>query len=870
MEQLLLLWIKEKQLAGDSVSEAIICEKAGAVFQDLKRDVTEKEGESLQGGEGFKASCSWFDNFKKRSSIHSVICHGEASSEDIQAAENFIKIFEKLISEEGYLPQQVFNCDETGLFWKKMPRRMFIMAEEKSLPSHKAMKDRLTLALCANAIGDFKIKPLLVYHSENKRAFKAYKVMKEKLQVLWHANSKAWVTSQFFIEWMNIVFGPSMKKYLIDNGLPLKCVLLLDNAPAQPPGLEDDPLDEFKFIKIVYLPPNTTSTLQPMDQQVISNFKKLFTKHLLKRCFKVTENTNLTLRTLNSAWRKLWPDVVLKREEFEGFEPIEEEIVSIGRSMGLEVDEAYVADLIEEYAEELTTEELKELQKISHSGEKTLVLLPFIEILQRSLSVKQHITAWCENCRRFTNMTQTKFLKSFPDILVLNCGESKPEVEFLKSQIKLLYETADGSTMKTLPDFPILRKKQCRYGSLCKRVDCRYYHEPKSAKNAQDSNQPNQSWMPSNFQLKLKGGEVVVEECSDSGENKESSDLIEENVETVSYELFAVVSVITDLQENGRDNIVSCIKVGPIGHMRHKGSAAYQWYLFNDFSIVPITAQEALYLNYEWKIPCVLYYARRDVNNRHNLQVMNPVGQQVFTEDVSLAAGSGQSHITFTPLTMEEESLPAGQLVAMDAEFVTLNQEEAEIRSDGTRSTIRPSQMSVARISCVRGDGALEGVPFIDDYISTQEQVVDYLTKFSGIQPGDLDASISSKHLTTLKATYQKLRFLIDTGVTFVGHGLKNDFRVINLVVPPAQVLDTVYLFQLPNKRMVSLRFLAWHFLDLKIQAETHDSIEDAKTALQLYKKYLELKQNGKLKDALKELYEVGRQIQWKVPGIDS
>ena len=75
----------------------------------------------------------------------------------------------------------------------------------------------------------------------------------------------------------------------------------------------------------------------------------------------------VTKRTLNSAWRKLWPDVVLERD-FEGFEPIEEEIVSIGRSMGLEVDEADVADLVEEHAEELTTEELKELQKISHSG----------------------------------------------------------------------------------------------------------------------------------------------------------------------------------------------------------------------------------------------------------------------------------------------------------------------------------------------------------------------------------------------------------------------------------------------------------------------------------------------------------------------
>jgi hypothetical protein len=91
-----------------------------------------------------------------------LIRHGEAASASKEGEAKFKTTFAELIEEEGCLPQQVLSVDEIGLFWNKVPRRMYINKDEVALPGHKPLKDRLTLLFGFNGSGYFKLKPLFL------------------------------------------------------------------------------------------------------------------------------------------------------------------------------------------------------------------------------------------------------------------------------------------------------------------------------------------------------------------------------------------------------------------------------------------------------------------------------------------------------------------------------------------------------------------------------------------------------------------------------------------------------------------------------------------------------------------------------------
>ena len=70
------------------------------------------------------------------------------------------------------------------------------------------------------------------------------------------------------------------------------------------------------------------------------------------------------------------------------------------------------------------------------------------------------------------------------------------------------------------------------------------------------------------------------------------------------------------------------------------------------------------------------------------------------------------------------------------------------------------------------------------------------------------------------------------------------------------------------RQRKISLRFLASFLLNQDIQMETHCSIEDARTAMELFKLYQKLVEEGAHDEVIRQIYQFGRMHNWQLPGV--
>ncbi|KAK9679094.1 DDE superfamily endonuclease [Popillia japonica] len=131
---------------------------------------------------------------------------------------------------------------------------------------------------------------VIIGKTKNPRSFKNIK----KLPLTYKANKSAWLTSQLIEE--------EVRKW--DAELKgRKVLLLVDNCPAHPF------IPNVQIIELAFLPPNTTSFLQPMDQSVIKSLKGHYRKKLLIEVVESEGKTSVNIQQAVNFLSKAWENV---------------------------------------------------------------------------------------------------------------------------------------------------------------------------------------------------------------------------------------------------------------------------------------------------------------------------------------------------------------------------------------------------------------------------------------------------------------------------------------------------------------------------------------------------------------------------------
>ena len=130
------------------------------------------------------------------------------------------------------------------------------------------------ILLCVNMSGSDKRK-LLIGKSKRPRCFKGINM--RTLPIIYCANRNAWMTSLIFQQWImdwDVTLIREKRKILV----------LVDNCPAHPN------IKSLKNIRLEFLPPNTTSLIQPLGQGVIKNLKTFYRKELVQKIISAVDD----------------------------------------------------------------------------------------------------------------------------------------------------------------------------------------------------------------------------------------------------------------------------------------------------------------------------------------------------------------------------------------------------------------------------------------------------------------------------------------------------------------------------------------------------------------------------------------------------
>lgn len=147
-----------------------------------------------------------------------------------------------------------------------------------------------------------------------------------------------------------------------------------------------------------------------------------------------------------------------------------------------------------------------------------------------------------------------------------------------------------------------------------------------------------------------------------------------------------------------------------------------------------------------------------------------------------------------------------GDLVAIDAEFVCVQQEQSLMMSSGSKEITSEARNALARLSIIN---CQTNETIIDDYILPMEPVVDYLTRFSGIRPNDLDVNTSPHHLVSPHEAYLKVRLLMERYVKYLFLQMNHNLNI---------VLDLIFFYS----RSLQWLHFCWSRFESRFSHDQH------------------------------------------------